>query len=132
MEREGNINPNPNAGLGDSTGGFQDPGTGHGGVRERASEAVDRGKDRVASGAEKLGERLHERATEMEHKGGVVGRAAGPVHRAGETIEEAGEYVRTHDMADMRSDLANQIRAHPLRSVGIALGAGFIIGRILD
>jgi ElaB/YqjD/DUF883 family membrane-anchored ribosome-binding protein len=146
MDRDINMNPNPGfggepgrSGLGESeqAGGEAE------GLRERTSEAVERGKDRaheaveqgrdkLAAGAERIGDRLHDRANELEQRGGVGGRVGTGLHRAGDSIEDAAEYVRSHDLSEVRDDLERQIRTHPLISVGIALGAGYILGRILD
>ena len=40
------------------------------------------------------------------------------------------EYFRGHDVEEMRSDLEREIRAHPIKSIAIAIGAGYVLGRI--
>jgi len=38
--------------------------------------------------------------------------------------------LRNHDIDEMRSDLEREIRAHPIKSLALALGAGYVLGRI--
>ena len=87
---------------------------------------------RAGERIEALGRRIEERSRSLEQEGGVRGRAGSIAHRAGEFLEKGGEYLRTHEPAQMREDLEGQIRAHPLRSVGLALMAGFLLGRMLS
>jgi ElaB/YqjD/DUF883 family membrane-anchored ribosome-binding protein len=141
------LNPNPGIGSNPNAGFASSPGTGFGeqpgtesGVADRqgeepgrgAAEAGDHPREKAAAGVDRLGDRLHERAREMESRGGLQQKVAGPMHRAGDAADNAAEYVRTHDLGEVRDDLEQQIRAHPLVSVGIALGAGYLLGRILD
>jgi ElaB/YqjD/DUF883 family membrane-anchored ribosome-binding protein len=100
--------------------------------RERAAEAVERGREQAAGTMDRIGETLHERAERMESQGGLRGRAASAAHRAADTAESGAEYVRTADASRVRSDLEQQIRDNPFLSMGIALGAGFVLGRLLD
>jgi hypothetical protein len=50
--------------------------------------------------------------------------------RASRAVEVSSEYVRTHDVEEMRSDLEREIRAHPIKSIAIAIGAGYVLGKI--
>lgn len=99
--------------------------------RERAGEAADAGRDRIAGKLEELGGRLEERGREAQQRGGVQGRAGQAAVRAGGALDSSAEYLRSHDVDDMRDDLERQIRDRPLVSVGVALGAGFLLARIL-
>jgi ElaB/YqjD/DUF883 family membrane-anchored ribosome-binding protein len=100
-------------------------------ARERAEDVADRGRMRAASGLDRLGNRLDEQAHEMEERGGVARRAGQVASRGGEALHESADYMRTHDLGAIRDDLTDEIRTHPLRSVGIALGAGYLVGRLL-
>ncbi|HEX7090197.1 MAG TPA: hypothetical protein VF192_08675 [Longimicrobiales bacterium] len=99
-------------------------------VKERAGSAIETGKEKLASGVDRLGTRLEERARPMEEKGGVKGMVGGAVHGVGGALESSAEYLRTHEMGTIRDDLKSQIREHPFASVGIALGTGFVLGRV--
>lgn len=99
-------------------------------VRSRASDMVESGKGQVANRIEQLGERIEERARPLEEEGGLKGRAGRVVHRTGDALESGADYLRTHPISSIRDDVSGQIRAHPFLSVGAALGAGFVLGRI--
>jgi ElaB/YqjD/DUF883 family membrane-anchored ribosome-binding protein len=99
--------------------------------RERASHALDTGRNRIADQLDRVGDRIHERARDMEDSGGVQRRAGQVAHRAGDALDSSAEYLRSHDFDEMRGDFEHAIRERPLFSVGIALGAGFLLARIL-
>jgi ElaB/YqjD/DUF883 family membrane-anchored ribosome-binding protein len=99
--------------------------------RQRASAAADTGRNRVADKLDEFGDRLEQRGRESEGRGGLQQRAGRVAVRAGNTLEDGAEYIRSHDFDEMRDDLERQIREKPLMSVGIALGAGFLLARIL-
>jgi hypothetical protein len=61
---------------------------------------------------------------------GVNGVRARLQTRATRAVEVSSDYVRTHDIEEMRSDLEREIRAHPIKSIAIALGAGYVLGKI--
>jgi ElaB/YqjD/DUF883 family membrane-anchored ribosome-binding protein len=50
--------------------------------------------------------------------------------RATRALEVGSDYLRGHDIEDMRNDLEREIRAHPIKSIAIALGAGYLIGKL--
>ena len=56
--------------------------------------------------------------------------AAPVVARARSTLDTSAEYLRGHDIDEMRNDLEREIRSHPIKSIAIALGAGYLLGRI--
>jgi ElaB/YqjD/DUF883 family membrane-anchored ribosome-binding protein len=99
--------------------------------RERAGEALETGKSRIAGQLESIGDRLEERGRSMEDAGGVQRRAGQVAVRASEALDSSADYLRTHDPAEMRDDLERAIRERPLFSVGMAVGAGFLLARLL-
>ena len=86
--------------------------------RQALHNAADRGRERIYDAAERGRGRL---AT-------AIDSAAG---RVDQRLHESADYLRTHDVDGIRQDLSNQIRRHPLLSAGVALGAGYLIGRVL-
>jgi hypothetical protein len=50
--------------------------------------------------------------------------------RASRAVEVGSDYLRNHDIDEMRSDLEREIRAHPIKSIALALGAGYVLGRL--
>lgn len=61
---------------------------------------------------------------------GINGARARLQARATRAVEVSSDYVRSHDIEDMRTDLEREIRAHPIKSIALAIGAGYIIGKI--
>lgn len=98
---------------------------------EALRRAAESGRNRVAGQLERMGERLAERGRDMERAGGVQRRASRVAARASEALDSGAEYIRSRDPQEMRDDLERSIRAKPLLSVGIALGAGFLLARLL-
>jgi hypothetical protein len=76
--------------------------------------------------------------TETRHTGvqdtlginGAEGARARLQAGASRAVEVSTEYLRDHDFDEMRTDLEREIRAHPIKSIAIALGAGYVLGRI--
>lgn len=99
--------------------------------RERAGEALETGRNRLAGQLETLGDRLEERGRGMSDSGGVQRRAGQAAIRAGEALDSSADYLRSHDATEMRDDLERAIRERPLFSVGVAVGAGFLLARLL-
>ena len=79
-----------------------------------------------------MGERMDSVADGLEQLSGVATRASDVVRGAGDALDSSADYVRNSSMKEVRSDLSEQIRAHPLLSVGVALGAGYLLSKILD
>jgi len=51
------------------------------------------------------------------------------VHRA---VDAGKAYVRANDIGDMKADLEREIREHPLKSIAIALAAGYLLSKLVD
>lgn len=100
-------------------------------AKERATRMAEERKAQVAGKIEQVSERLEERARSLEAQGGMKARAGQAMERASDVAESGARYLRTHGAQDMRSDLETQIRERPLASVAFALGAGYVIGRML-
>ncbi|HSJ23440.1 MAG TPA: hypothetical protein VK929_02070 [Longimicrobiales bacterium] len=98
---------------------------------DRAGDAFETGRNRVAGQLETIGDRLEERARTMEDAGGVQRRAGQAARRASEALDGSAEYIRSHDAHEMRDDLERAIRERPLFSVGMAVGAGFLLARLM-
>lgn len=92
--------------------------------RERAQEMMGEGRDRAAEGAERAASTLRERSREQ---GGMAGEMGEKV--AG-SMESAAGYLRRQD-GDMMDDVEHYVRLHPMQAVAAAVGAGFLVGRLL-
>lgn len=89
-------------------------------VRGVASMQLDGAADAVR----RMGRRAHE-------QGGPLGRAEPLAHRVGDGLQSAAAYVRDHDVDSMRDDIEGSVRESPVRSLAIAVAAGFVLGRLI-
>ena len=96
-------------------------------LKQATSSAVHSTKDAVDRAADRVEEGLH-RATD---------KTAETAHRASEKAADISErgrevYDQTMDKADVWMEQAREyVREKPVQSVAIALGAGWLLGRIL-
>lgn len=58
-------------------------------------------------------------------------RDGGYIGQAKAIWQDANAYVRTHDLQQMKTDAATQIRRHPLAAVGAGLALGYLLGKLL-
>lgn len=91
---------------------------------ERIRAGASARLDQAADAARKLGHRVRE-------QGGVAARTEPVAYRVGDSLQDAASYVRGHDLADMRDDVEDGVRAAPLKALAIAAATGFLIGRII-
>jgi rubrerythrin len=122
-------------------------------VHARAADAIEAGERRVMEAAEsarrqivQLDERVlegvggavegaaaavHRSGRWAESRGAVGRRVAPAVHRMGDGLDDSAGYLREADLRSLRRDVERQVDLRPLRTVAIALGAGYLIGRLL-
>jgi ElaB/YqjD/DUF883 family membrane-anchored ribosome-binding protein len=96
-------------------------------IKQATSNAVAGTKEAVDRAADHVEESLH-RATDK-----AAGAATRAADKAGEFSERGrAAYDRTVDRADEWLDQARDyVREKPVQAVAIALGAGWLLGRIL-
>lgn len=96
-------------------------------IKQATSSAVASTKDAVDRAADHVEEGLHQ----------ATDKAADVANRANDKAAEIGErsrevYDETMDRADAWLEQAREyVREKPVQSVAIALGAGWLLGRIL-
>ncbi|QAU24618.1 DUF883 domain-containing protein [Dyella sp. M7H15-1] len=96
-------------------------------IKQATSDAVANSKDKFGRVADHLEDGLH-RATD---------KAAHAANRASDKVDEAKErgraaYGQARDRADEWLDeVRDYVREKPVQAVAIALGAGWLLGRIL-
>lgn len=89
-------------------------------ISERASRAADDLTTSVGKRISSVSETLRERSEE-----GVAGRAAN-------TLNSVGQYLQERDIEAMAHDVTGVIRKHPVESMLVGLGFGFLLGRMLS
>jgi ElaB/YqjD/DUF883 family membrane-anchored ribosome-binding protein len=87
-------------------------------ARERAGEVMAG----VGSKAHDLADTIRERAPQE----GPIGRAANAV---ADQIEAGGAYISERGLNEMFSDVSTVVRNHPVPSIFVLLGVGFLMGR---
>jgi hypothetical protein len=92
---------------------------------DTASETVDQQRENVSTGLDRAASTLHEKAERLP--GGP--RAVTAAHRIADGMESTASYLRQHDFADMRDDLVNVCRRHPVQALISAVAFGFLLGR---
>lgn len=99
-------------------------------VRQRTDEASHEAAERVDSAMNVTGDRLHDAARTLRERApsGQVGDVAESAARA---LERSGDYLRQSDVETVRSDLETVIRDHPIQSLAVGFGVGFMIARTM-
>jgi ElaB/YqjD/DUF883 family membrane-anchored ribosome-binding protein len=92
---------------------------------DAASETVDQQRETVSTGLDRAASTLHEKAERLP--GGS--QAVNAAHRIADGMESTASYLRQHDFADMRDDLVNVCRRHPVQALISAVAVGFLLGR---
>ena len=92
---------------------------------DRAQQGMDQGRERAAEGTERAATQLRERASEQ---GGTVGKVG---ERVAGGMESAAGMLREGDTNAMMDEVESYVRQHPMQSVAAAIGAGFLVGRML-
>lgn len=96
-------------------------------VKQATSQAVSSAREKVDHAADRVEQGLHH----------ATDKTASAAHRTVDKAAEMGEqgriaYERTRDRADEFLEQAREyVREKPVQSVAIALGAGWLLGRIL-
>lgn len=65
-------------------------------------------------------------------RGPRVRMIAPVVRRVGQAADAGASYVRNTDIMTMHGDLERGIREHPLKSIAIALGCGYLLSKLID
>ena len=105
-------------------------------TRERVGTAKDKLANALESGAERLRERGHGSATltgaTAEGTPTAVqgdGRVAQVSDRVAGGMEATADWLRTADIDSLKSGIEGQVKEHPGRTLLIAVGLGYLIGR---
>lgn len=98
-------------------------------ARERVATAKNTLADKLDSGANRLEERGQEIAQQGESTFGPDGRVQKATTRVASGMHDTADWLREHDLNDVRTDIEQQVRAHPGRSLLIAVGVGYLIGK---
>jgi ElaB/YqjD/DUF883 family membrane-anchored ribosome-binding protein len=92
-----------------------------------AAETVNTQRVNAASGLERVASKVHDKAGSVPGGPKVVDAA----HRLADGMEATAGYLRKHDLGDMRDDVVNVARRHPVQAIVSAVVVGFLLGRTI-
>lgn len=105
-------------------------------VKDKAQQAADKAQDlgqqavdRADDATTTVGEKMTDVAQTIRDKAPANGPVANAADTAATTLERAGTYLQEQDLADMRADLEGIIRRHPIESLLVGLGVGYLLAR---
>lgn len=105
-------------------------------VRDRAGVAKDKLADALETGAERLrsraqnsGDAMLAGATTAGSTSIGDGRIAQISDRVAGGMERSAEWLRDADIDGLKTSIEEQVREHPARTLLIAVGLGYLIGR---
>lgn len=105
-------------------------------TRSQAHELADQARERtqqVAAKAEEgrqvAGEKLSAAAQALREHAPASGQGAQVAEKAADTLERAGSYLQEQDLREIRHDLEDLIRRHPLEAVLLGVGVGYLLAR---
>jgi len=106
-------------------------------VKEKASQLKVTLADKLEEGADKLRHKTASAAGEMQQStsaDGTTVQAPQRIDKMGDAVatgmEKTANWLRTSDLDSMRTDIEHQVRTNPGRSLLVALGLGYVLGRV--
>jgi hypothetical protein len=106
-------------------------------IRERAGTAKNSLADMLETGADKLRNRTRGDGAQLAGATGdgsmAVSADSGRMGQVGDRVaggmQATADWLREADMEELRSGVERQVREHPGRTLLIALGLGYVIGK---
>ncbi len=98
-------------------------------VADKAQDLGQQAVDRADATTSTMGEKMSDVAQTIREKAPMSGPMATAADTAANTLERAGTYLQQQDLADMRADLEDIIRRHPIESLLVGLGVGYLLAR---
>jgi len=107
-----------------------------GDVKDKAQQAADKAQDlgqqavdRADDATTTVGGKMTDAAQAIREHAPASGTIGNVADTAATTLERAGTYLQQQDLTDMRADLENIIRQHPIESLLVGLGVGYLLAR---
>jgi ElaB/YqjD/DUF883 family membrane-anchored ribosome-binding protein len=107
-------------------------------VTDHVADTLSNTKESLERGIHQTSERVQEMAQKVKELGQNTDNET--VHKyaeeLGDKIQKGAEYVKSQDIdhltEQLKQQLSNTIRQHPLASIGAALTSGFILARLFS
>jgi hypothetical protein len=108
-------------------------GTGGGGLADTLQELqgrADQLMDDAADQLEEVAQRIDDLAEKVPQQG-FAARAGGMASGAADTLESVARFMRDNDVNTLQRDLGRIVTQHPITAVLAAVGAGYVVGKVL-
>jgi ElaB/YqjD/DUF883 family membrane-anchored ribosome-binding protein len=92
---------------------------------EKAKDLAHTAGEKVDTARTSVGEGLESFGSSVREKGGSASALVGG------KLEAAGNYLREHDFAGMAESMKDVVRRHPVQSVFVGIGLGFVLARAM-
>ncbi len=102
-----------------------------GDLRERAGQLKTSLADKLETGANSLRQRASNTSKVDNAVASTKDAVAGAGDRVATGMESTAQWLRTGDMASLQAGLEKQVRQNPARTLLIAAGVGYLLGRAL-
>ena len=100
-----------------------------GDVKDRAQQVGSQVADKADAATTTVGGKMTDVAQTLRERAPMSGPVADAADTAADTLQRAGTYLQQQDLSDMRADLEGLIRRHPLESLLVGLGIGYLLAR---
>jgi len=97
-------------------------------ARAKAAEVGDAAASKVDSAMTATGEQMSTLAQTVREKA-PEGKAGEVAAKAADALDRGGEYLQTADLHMVRTDLERVIREHPIESLLVGVGIGYLVAR---
>jgi len=97
-------------------------------ARAKAAEVGDAAANKVDSAMTATGEQMSTLAQTVREKA-PEGKAGEVASKAADALDRGGEYLQNADLQMVRGDLERVIREHPIESLLVGVGIGYLVAR---
>jgi len=97
-------------------------------ARAKAAEVGDAAASKVDSAMTATGEQMSTLAQTVREKA-PEGKAGEVASKAADALDRGGEYLQAADLQMVRGDLERVIREHPIESLLVGVGIGYLVAR---
>jgi len=97
-------------------------------ARAKAAEVGDAAATKVDSAMTATGEQMSTLAQTVRENA-PEGKAGEVATKAADALDRGGEYLQTADLQMVRGDLERVIREHPIESLLVGVGVGYLVAR---
>jgi len=100
-----------------------------GDVQDKAQQLGSQVAGKADVATTTVGEKLTDVAQTLRERAPASGSLGDAADTAADTLQRAGTYLQQQDLADIRADLEGIVRRHPMESLLVGLGLGYLLAR---